>query len=210
MPKTPLPPTDVAMNQQMADFEFGQVIRDQMGPIGASAIDPTRATMVHSEEPIPLQKDVAGILGTDSPDIRQVGAFNATYVAAKDPENELRYGKIAEILGEELEGDTVYYKTDAEPGLLAHEFRHKAFQGMNEKANKVMDAYRADSKSEWARAAEYLEMSPEEMRELISSKADKIARKEAELDNGWENKEAGYKMYRELFDYRQRLIHADT
>lgn len=202
------------MNERMADYEFGQVVRDQMGPIGASAIDPTRATMVPTEEPIPLQKDVSSLLNTDSPDIRDIGSVNATFVAAKDPATELRYGNIAKILGEELEGDTVYYKTDAEPGLLAHEFRHRAFQGTHskegEKANKVMDAYRADSKSEWARAAEYLEMSPEELRELISSKADKIARKEAELDNGWENKEAGYKMYRELFDYRQRLIHAGT
>lgn len=198
------------LQSQMADFEFGQVVRDQLGPIGASAIDPTRATMVPTDDPIPLRKDVSGLLGTDAPDIRDVHAFNATFVAAKDKANEERYGAIAELLGEELEGDTVYYKRDAEPGLLAHEFRHRAFQGMHgargEKANKIMDAWRTDSKAEWDRAVEYLKTTPEELRELLASKADLIARNEAKSDDGFKDKEAAYKLYRELFDYRQRLI----
>ena len=204
---------------EFGDFEFEQQVRAQQGPIGAEAIDADRATFVPATEGVPLRRDFAEQYGQDEPYYRDTtGILHGFYLPDKTPEGDERYANVAAVLGAELEADTIYAigADNANARLWSHEFRHQGAQGMTEAADRLIDAWRADSKSEWEQVVKnwgaIVEVSEkgaeQDLLEILAEKGGIIASEEAKYDTGFSDDEhdKATKHYEEQFAYRQRLI----
>ena len=154
MPKTPLPPTDEAMSQQMADFEFMQEIASRMGEDhpAREAIDPSR---VH-------------IVGDRNRQYNWAAWYQGTDQAAADRQTaRLREGQPGLLApDQEIEPDSIYLLPsgmDAE--TQAHEFMHRYNKQLYTRTGEgapgtikshvkiyVDLAMSADTKGEWEEA----------------------------------------------------------
>ena len=127
------------------DVESKADIRHRMGVIGRDAIDINRSTILPD-----LDWNLRGF-----------------YNREKTPYKSKRYSKLLKAAGKDLEEDMVYAvgQQNANPYILAHEFRHKAFKDMPENDVRLLDAWSARNKKELDNALDYY--SPKQKNKMI-------------------------------------------
>lgn len=145
-------PEERALWEQSAslgDMEFELQVASQMGPIGRTALDADKATVVPSPEPLPIRVNAAPE-GKEPLWLDTAGLLSGFQTNQVISETEGRYANQAEKLGGLLE-DHVYAGSGktATDDLWAHEFRHLA-GNKQEVVNRFIDVFRADSPEESA------------------------------------------------------------
>jgi hypothetical protein len=128
---------------QLADREFEREIQNYMGPVGASVVDASRYKTLFT-----TPKDQRGVYYWPSPDDE---TYKDTIERIRSSEKE-RKGVNKVFQENNMEGgepDTVYGISveNANPRILAHEFRHRA--GQNEKMTQFFDAWMSRTPEEW-------------------------------------------------------------
>lgn len=218
------------MNEEFGDFEFELGIAERTGPIGRESISADRATVVPTGgRNIHARRDFARQYGRDEPFFKDTtGILGGFFLQDTDPASLERYANVSDALGEELEADTVYAVgvENATPGLFAHEFRHRNLRGLNESSNRIIDAYRASTPSEWKHVVRNwqdvmerfqgledvsLEEAEEDLLAVLDEKRDGLAKREARADTGFapDELDEAIGLYKHLFDTRQRAIHSE-
>lgn len=176
---------------QLADREFEREIQNYMGPVGASVVDASRYKTLFT-----TPKNQRGVYYRPSLDDE---TYKDTIERIRSSERE-RKGVRKVFQENNMEGgepDTVYGISveNANPRILAHEFRHRA--GQNEKMAQFFDAWMSRTPEEWensvTRHKDYAQVYEGAPSSLFSSYA------EAEQD-----------LLKKLQEARPRLLKAEV
>tara|TARA_R100000278_G_scaffold23987_1_gene22216 strand:- start:18 stop:1499 length:1482 start_codon:yes stop_codon:yes gene_type:complete len=148
------------------DVESEVDIRDRMGTLGRDAVDMKRLTILPN-----LNWNVKGF-----------------YNREKTPKLEKALDKIFKDAGknykDDAEDDMVYIvgEQNANPYILGHEFRHRAYEDMSEQEVRLLDAYYARNKKELNAVLEHV--APDDSRrqqkllDIITENADELINRE--------------------------------